>query len=172
MNDLIHSHGRLGFVFVYECIGRDGKLKWRTREENLIPDVGRDYLLNAGLLGGSQLSSWFIGLYANARSNAVTDTMATLMADAGEVTQYTNVGGNRLALTPDALSSGVFSNLGTPAEFEMTANVTVRGGFISSTSTQSSAAGTLLSLVANASPKTVETGEILRVTAGLSLITV
>lgn len=172
MNDLIHSHGRLGFVFVYECIGRDGKLKWRTREENLIPDVGRDYLLNAGLLGGSQLSSWFIGLYANARSNAVGDTMTSLMADAGEITNYVTTGNNRLVLTPDALSNGVFSNQGNPAEFEATANFTVRGGFISSIAPRGGTAGTLLSLVANASPKTVETGEILRVTAGLSLLTI
>lgn len=171
MNDLIHSHGRLGFVFVYECIGRDGKLKWRAREENLIPDVGRDYLLSAGLLGGSQLSSWFIGLYANARSNVVGDTMTTLMADAGEITDYVTTGSNRLALVPDALSNGVFSNLSNRAEFEATAQFTVRGGFICSNATQGSTAGTLLSLVANSSPKTVEIGEILRVTAGLSLLT-
>lgn len=172
MNDLIHSSAKLGFVYVFECIGRDGRLKWRERQENLIPDVGRDYLLNAGLLGGSQLSSWFIGLYANARTNAVTDTMTTLMADAGEITDYTTAGSNRLALTPDALSNGVFSNLGNPAEFEATADFTVRGGFITSNATQGSTAGTLLSLVANASPKPVETGEILRVTAGLSLLSV
>lgn len=172
MNNLIHSHGKLGFVFVYECIGRDGKLKWGERVENLIPNVGRDYLLNAGLLGGSQLSNWFIGLYANARSNSVNDTMTTLMADAGEITGYVTTGGNRLALTPDPLSNGIFSNLGNRAEFAMTANVTVRGGFIASTAQQGGTAGTLLSLVANTSPKPVLNGEILRVTAGLSLITV
>lgn len=169
MNEFLHSAGKLGFVYEYECIGTDGKVKWRSREENLIPDVGRDYLLSAALLGGSQLSSWFIGLYENSRTNSVSDTMTTLMADAGEITAYTTSGSNRLALTPDALSGGVFSNLGNRAEFTFTSTKTVRGGFISSTSTQGSTAGLLLSLVANSSPKTVDPGEILRVTAGLSM---
>lgn len=169
--DLLHSGGVLGFVYVFECVGRDGKQKWHERVENVIPDVGRDYLLSAGLLGGSQLSSWFIGLYSNARSNVVGDTMTTLMADAGEITDYVTTGSNRLAMVPDALSNGVFSNLGNRAEFEATAQFTVRGGFICSNATQGSTAGTLLSLVANSSPKPVDIGEILRVTAGLSLIT-
>lgn len=170
MMDLKHSNGLIGFVFVYECLDSEGRFKWRYRQENMIPDVGRDYLLNAALLAGSQLSTWYIGLYENARTNVVGDTMATLMADAGEITTY--AGGQRLVLTPDALSSGVFSNLGTPAEFDFTSTKTVRGGFVSSVSVHGSVSGTLLSLVSNASPKTVESGETLRVTAGLSLATI
>lgn len=160
---------RIGFVYDLTCIARDGKVKWRERVHNLIPDVGRDYILNAALLAGSQLSSWYIGLYENARTPVAADTMALLIADCGELTTYTNVGGNRLALTPDALSGGVFSNAGTPAQFAFTADRTVRGGFIASSAPQLGTTGTLLSAVLLGSPKAIETGETLEVVAGLSL---
>lgn len=169
--DLIHQ-AHIGFVYVYECFDTNGKLKWRDREENLIPNVGRDYILTAALLAGSQLPNWYISLYENTRTPLVSDTMTTLMADCGEVTTYTSAGSLRLALTPDALSSGVFSNLSTPAEFVFTAAKTIKGGFITSSSAWGSTSGTLLSAVANTSPKTVGIGETLRVTAGLSLTTV
>jgi len=163
---------RIGFIYDLTYIARDGSVKWRERVHNLIPYAGRDYILNASLLGGSQLTTWFIGLYQNARTPLAADTMATLIADCGELVTYTNVGGNRLALTPDALSNGVFSNLGTPAEFEFTADRTVRGGFISSSAPQSGTTGTLLSAVQLSTPKVITTGEKLQVVAGLSLTTV
>ena len=168
--DLIHKT-HIGFVYVYECFDADGRLKWRDREENVIPDVGRDYLLNAGLLSGAQLPNWYIGLYENTRTPLAGDTMTSLLADCGEVTTYTSAGSLRLALT-GSLSSGVFSNIASPAEFTFTAAKTIKGGFIASSAAQGATSGTLLSAVANSSPKSVGIGETLRVTAGLSLTTV
>lgn len=169
--NLLHSDGKLGFVYVYECIGVDGEVKWVAREENLIPDVGRDYVLNAALNGGAQFSTWYIGLYEANRTPIVSDTMVTLMADCQEIVSYTSPGNLRLALTDDPLSGGVWSNLGTKAEFAFTAAKDVYGGFVCSNAAQGSSAGLLLSAVKNGSPKPVENGEILRVTAGLSLTT-
>ena len=168
--DLIHKT-HIGFVYVYECFDADGRLKWRDLEENIIPDVGRDYLLNAGLLSGAQLPNWYIGLYENTRTPLAGDTMTSLLADCGEVTTYTSSGSLRLALT-GSLSAGVFSNIASPAEFVFTAAKTIKGGFIASSAAQGATSGTLLSAVANSSPKSVGIGETLRVTAGLSLTTV
>jgi hypothetical protein len=167
----LHELARIGFVYDLTCIGRDGQVKWHERVENLIPNVGRDYILSSALLGGSQLTSWFIGLYENARTPVAADTMTTLIADCGELTTYTTEGTNRLTLTPDALSGGVFSNLGTPADFVFTADRTVRGGFISSNATRGATVGTLLSAVQLSTPKAITTGETLQVVAGLSLTT-
>lgn len=169
--DLIHK-GHVGFVYVYECFDAEGNLKWSEREENIIPDVGRDYILTAALLSGTQLPNWYIGIYENVRVPLTGDTMTTLMADCGEITTYTSSGSLRLALTPDALSAGVFSNLSNKAEFVFTSAKTVRGGFIASSAAQGSTSGTLLSAVSNSSPKVVAAGETLSVTAGLSLTTV
>ena len=168
--DLIHKT-HIGFVYVYECLDKNGRLKWRDREENIIPNVGRDYILNAALLSASQLPNWYISLYENTRVPLVSDTMTTLMADCGEVITYTSAGSLRLALT-GTLSSGVFSNIASPAEFVFTAAKTIKGGFVTSSAAWGSTSGTLLSAVANSSPKSVGIGETLRVTAGLSLTTV
>ena len=169
--DFGHSGGKLGFVYNYECIGIDGRVKWTERIENIIPDVGRDYLLNAGLLGGAQLVNWYVGLYENVRAPIHLDTMTTLMADCGEVTAYTSAGSLRLVLA-GSLDDGVFSNFSTPAEFVFTADKIIKGGFVTSSAAQGSSSGTLLSAVQNSSPKIVSLGETLRVTAGLALITV
>jgi hypothetical protein len=163
---------KIGFVYDFECIGVDGEVRWTAREENLIPDVGRDYILNAALTGGSQLSTWYIGLYENTHVPVVSDTMTSLLADAGEITTYTSAGSLRLQLQAGALSAGVYSNVATKAEFVFTANKSVRGGFIASSAAQGATSGTLLSAVYNSSAKAVNAGETLRVTAGLSLTTV
>lgn len=168
--DLIHKT-HIGFVYVYECFDVDGKLKWRAREENIIPDVGRDYILDAALASGAQLPNWYIGLYENTRVPLAGDTMTSFLADCGEVTTYTSAGALRLVLS-GTRTSGVFSNIASPAEFVFTAAKSIKGGFIASSAAQGSTSGTLLSAVANSSPKPVDIGETLRVTAGISLITV
>lgn len=170
MNFVHKAH--LGFVYVYECFDKDGNLKWSSREENLIPNQGRDYMLTAALLSGAQLPNWYIGLYETAYNPVATDTLITLLANATECTAYTTAGAQRLQLTPSPLSNGVFSNIDSPAEFTFTSNKTVYGGFITSNGSQGNTGGTLLSVVSNGSPKSVDVGEILKVTAGLSLVTV
>ena len=163
------SAGKIGFRYVFECVGTDGGVKWRFEEDNVIPGEGRDYLMNAALLGGSQFTNWFIGLYEGAHAPVVGDTMATFPGTATEITgAYTEA--SRVSFVPDALSGGVFANAGSPAIFTFNAPKTVRGGFISSAATKGATTGVLLSAVLASSPKIVGAGEALRVTAGLSLI--
>lgn len=170
--NLVHAEGKLGFVYHWECIDTKGNTKWRMTTHNLIPDVGRDYLLNAGLNGGAQYNTWYIGIYEANRVPVVSDTMATLIADCQESQAYTSPGNLRLTLVDDALSNGVWSNATTPAEFAFTAAKSIYGGFLSSNSAQLNTTGLLLSAVHNGTAKSVLAGEILRVTAGLSLTTV
>lgn len=162
---------KLGFVYSWECVDAHGRKKWAMQSKNLIPNVGRDYILNAALNGGVQFSTWYIGLYEANRTPIATDTMASFIADCQEITTYTSTGGLRLELQDAPLSDGIWSNATSPAEFTFTATKTVRGGFISSNAVQGATAGLLLSAVQNSSPKVVENGEILRVVAGLTLLT-
>lgn len=165
------SKARIGFEYKFECFDAQGRLKWEFTEHNLIPNEGRDYLLNAGLLAGSQFSNWYIGLYEGAHSPVAADTMAGFPAAATEITAaYDEV--SRPALTPNALSSGIFINSASPAVFTFNASKTVRGGFISSGSGKGGTTGVLLSAVLASSPKDVVDGDQLRVTAGLSLVTI
>jgi len=162
---------KIGFVYCFECLDRHGKRKWRFYETNLIPNEGRDYILNAALNAGAQLSTWYIGLYSGSYAPVATDTMATFPAAATEITTAYSEG-TRPALTPDALAAGLWANLATPATFTFTAaSTTVRGGFISSGSAKGGTTGVLLSAVLAGSPKTVLVGEVLKVSAGLTLVT-
>ena len=165
------SKARIGFEYTFECFDQDGRLKWAFTEHNLIPNEGRDYLLNAGLLAGAQLSSWYIGLYEGAHTPLATDTMAGFPAAATEITTaYDEV--SRPALVPNALSGGVYINTASPAVFTFNAAKTVRGGFITSGSVKGGVTGVLLSAVLASSPKDVVALDQLRVTAGLSLVTI
>lgn len=162
----------LGFVYYFEHLDVDGNVISHERIENIIPNVGRDYILNAALNGGSQFNTWYLGVYEANRTPIISDTMTSLIADCQECTQYNTSGGLRKVIAPDALSGGVWSNLSTPIELLFTSEKTIYGGFICSNAAQGATAGTLLSAVKNGSPKQVGVGETLRVTAGLSLITV
>lgn len=166
--DFTHKHG-VGFVYQMECFSPDGKLLWSAREENILPNEGRDYMMNAALNLGSQFGNWFIGLYEGSYAPVAGDTMATFPASATEITAYSEAA--RVALVDEALASGLWANSVTKAQFTFTAAKTVRGAFISSGSVKGGTTGVLLSAVLAASPKTVNTGEILQVVAGLSLVT-
>lgn len=157
-----------GFTYTLECIGADGRTRWKEEFHNLLPNVGRDYIINAAMSGGSQFTTWYIGLYENAHTPVVGDTMTTLLASAGETTDY---GATRLTLTP-ALSGGVWSNSASPAEADFTSSATIRGGFITSGSTVGSTSGLLLSAGLLPTAKTIAAGETLKVTAGWSLTSI
>jgi len=161
---------KIGFKYRFECFDTEGNLKWEFTEENLIPDAGRDYMLNAALNAGAQFSTWYIGLYSGNYVPVAGDTAATFPASATEITTaYT---GDRKVLVPGALSAGMWANVASPAVFEFSAaTTTVSGGFISTVATKGGTTGVLLSAVLATSPKTVLAGESLKVTAGLSFVT-
>ena len=165
------SLAKIGFTYRFEHLSAGGSVLSVEETHNLIPDQGRDYILNAALLLGSQFNSWYIGIYEGSYTPQTTDTMDTIVAAATEITTaYSET--TRGLLVPDALAGGVYSNAATPSTFTFTAAKTVRGGFISSGSVKGGTTGILLSAVLASSPKVVGIGESLRVTAGLSLVTI
>lgn len=164
-----HSNGILGFVYLFKCIGLDGKIRWEERMENIIPNEGRDYILNAALNGGSQYSTWYIGLFEGSYTPVAGDGAATFPGSATETTAYTS--STRPVLNDGALVSGLWANVASPASFVFSADKTIRGGFISSLATKGGVSGVLLSAVLGSSPKSVDSGETLQVTSGLTLIT-
>lgn len=168
----LHGWGRIGFVYHLEHVGANGEIISRERLENIIPDVGRDYILTSSMLSGSQYAAWYIGLYKDAYTAVEGDTLTTFLANANECITYDTAGDNRLTLTPDALADGLFSNNGTPAEFDFnTQGETIRGGFITGTQSRLSSTGLLLSAILFPTPKVLALGETLRVKAGIQLVT-
>jgi len=159
-----------GFLYEIECVTPDGEVRWVEKIHNIIPTPALNYLLSSSLNNGARYTEWFIGLYPNNYSPVSNDTMTTLIANAGETTEYDET--TRVALTPDGIANGLYSNYTTPSEFSINSNITVRGGFISSNSTKSSTSGLLLSAALFASPRSIVSGETLRVRAGMQLASV
>lgn len=165
---MIESKGKIGFKYLIEVI-KDGKVVDSEVVENIIPTEGLNHMLNVVLNGTTPVTDWFIGLYENDYTPLATDAMATFPGAgvALETTAYTAAA--RLALTTAAAAAGAVTNTANKAEFTFNATKTIRGGFISSSSTKGGTTGTLLSAVKFATAKSMEADAILRVTAGLTL---
>lgn len=164
---------KLGFTYTFEHYGVDGKLKSSETVLNLMPDEMVAYFLNAGLKGGSQYTSFYIGVYEANRTPVAADTMTTLLADCTESTSYTVTGGNRQLLVLPAPSAGVISTAADPNILVFTAPCTIRGGFVTTGITRGATAGMLCSAVKLSAAKTItEAGESLKVPVGFGFVAV
>lgn len=162
------SEGNIGFEYIVEAFDASGNLLDSEVVHNLMPEEGCNHMLSvvAGL--SSQAPGWWIGLYSGNYTPVPGDTAATFPASATEFTQY--AGATRKAFSPGAPDNGTLDNVASKAEFEFTQDVAVTGGFLASASAKGATTGTLWSAVRFSSPKAPGVGGILRITAGIVLI--
>jgi hypothetical protein len=158
--------------FRMECYDKDGLLKWSAESQNLVVNVGLQYMAGTALTSTTQITSWFIGLYGAGASNtpAAGDTMSS-HAGWTEVTPYS---GTRPAATFAAATNAnpsVVTNSASPASFAINATQTVGGAFLVSNSTAGGSTGTLFSAADFQSPgdRSVVSGDTLNVTYTFSL---
>lgn len=120
---------------------RDGKVIAEYDFPNAVTNAGKDYILNAGFNGGTQVTGWVIGLLDNTSFSALaaTDTMAS---HAGWIEFQGYSQANRVPWGQSASSGQSVSN-GTPATFNITAVGTVAGIFVVSQNTKGGTIGTL-----------------------------
>ena len=160
---------RAGFVYDIEH-WRAGQLIGTERIHNLMPNEGVAHALGVLLKGVTQVPTWYIGLYEANYTPTLADTAATFPASASETTTYAET--TRVVFNEGAVSGGTCDNSANKAEFTSNADKTIYGGFIASASGKGATSGVLLSAVKFASPKTFDTGDIIRVTAGFTLASV
>lgn len=158
-----------GFLYRIEHV-RAGEVIDAEVKHNLMPMEGANHTINGLLHGGTQVATWYIGLYSGNYTPQLGDTAATFPGSATELTTYAESA--RVAFVESAASGGVSDNSANKAEFTSNANATVYGGFIVSASAKGATSGVLLSAVKFASPKTFNSGDVLRVTAGFTLASV
>lgn len=156
--------------YVVECHDKEGNLKWVAETDNLVVNVGLQYLAGCGLTSTTQITTWYLGLYGAAASNtpAATDTLA-IHAGWTEITPYS---GNRPSVTFAAATNAnpsVVTNSASKAQFTMNATATVGGAFLCSAA--SGTTGTLFSAADFSSPgdRSVVSGDVLSVTYTFSL---
>lgn len=152
--------------FTVECYDKNGLLKWTQAFPNGIVDVGIEYLLDAGFNGGSQVSTWYMGLVDNSGFSAFAnaDTMSS-HSGWSESTAYSE--STRPEWTAGAAASRAVTNSST-VDFSMNATATIRGIFITSDNTKSGTTGTLWSTAAFSSNASVTNGDTLKVTYTVS----
>lgn len=159
--------------YVVECFDKDGKLKWVSESDNLVVNVGLQYMAGVALTSTAQITSWYVGLYGSGATNspAAGDTMA-LHAGWTEVTAYTEatrVLANFAAATN--ANPSVVTNTLNKAVFSINGTTVVGGAFLTSSSTKGGTAGTLFSAADFSSPgdRSVVSGDVLNVTYTFSL---
>lgn len=159
---------KAGFAYTVETVNRrTGEVVSTETVHNVMPEEGRNHVLDVALNGATQVLSWYLLPFGNAYTPQDTDTAATFPALAGELTGY--AGATRIEINTATASGGVVDNAANRAEFDFTTDTTVRGMALISTPTKGAASGILLSAVLLASPKTPGPDFIMRVLAIIDL---
>jgi len=163
-----HSAGlRAGGVFKIEQV-RDGEVIASEVVPNIVLDSGLNYLLDAALSNGSQITNFYISLYRNNYTAGGTTTFANFLVSAGEIsTQFAEVA--RQAWGDNAVASMVISNA-TPVAFNATENTSVWGAFIvGNDATFGSSTGTLIAASKFPALRSLLNGDILNITYSFSI---
>lgn len=147
------------FNMRFECFGDDGALKWQEEGHNTVMTGGKNDIIDKYFKGAAYTAAWFLGLKGTG-VEVVGDTLAS-HATWSEVTPYA---GNRPAITFGTTVGG--SNTATQIDITINAGATVAGGFIASVATGT--AGVLYSAKDFAAPRSVLSGDTLRVTLTVS----
>lgn len=139
-----------------------GNVAWEDEVHNLVVNEGLDHLLDCTLAGGTQITSWFLGLTDGTPTPAAGDTMSS-HAGWTEVTDYDEA--NRPACTFGSVSSQSVDNSGSVASYSINASVTIGGAFLTSDNTKGGSTGTLYSVGAfSGGDKSAGNGDTLEVT--------
>jgi len=167
------AHGR----YEIECIGADGKLKWRDTIENVVATVGKNLALDTFLAGSAYtVTGPYMGLISSISYIATVagDTMTShsgwLEAGGANAPTYS---GNRKTAAWSAASSGSKA-LSAALSFAITSSGTLKGAFIvygsGASSTKDNTSGTLWSSgTFTSGDKAVVNGDTLNVNYSTSL---
>ena len=173
MKEEVQVHGR----YEVECIGPDGKLKWKDVIENTVVTVGKNLALDTYLAGSAYtVVGPFMGLISSVSYSAIaaTDTMTShagwLEAGGANAPTYT---APRKTCAWSAASAGSKA-LSAALSYAMTGAGTVKGAFIvygaGALSTIDNTGGVLYSSgLFSGGDKTVGSGDTLNVSYSASM---
>ena len=134
-------------------IVRQGEVIDEWEDHNLVTNEGLNALLDIMLHGGTQISTWYLGLFEGNYTPVATVTAATITAASTECTAYDE--STRVAYDEAAAYSQSITNAASRATFTFNATKTVYGAFLVSNSTKSGTTGTLLSAARFSASKAV-----------------
>jgi hypothetical protein len=129
LGEQAEAHGR----YEIECIGADGKLRWREVIENVVATVGKNLMLDAALAGAAYtVVGPYMGLISSVSYSAVAagDTMASHSGwlEAGGANAPTYTGNRKTAVWSAATAGG--KALSAALSFAITNSGTAKGAFL------------------------------------------
>ena len=165
------SSASAGGVFNVECFDKDGNLKWKTSEHNLVVNEGLQNMNTQYFKGTAYTAALYLGLITGPGSGTTFAAADTLASKAW--TEFTNYSGSRKAVTFGTATTAdpsVISNSAAPSSFTISgAGGVVAGAFLCTVASGTS--GVLFSESDFQSPgdRTVVSGDTLNVTYTFSL---
>ena len=162
---------KTGFRYCIERFSKDGNLIETRTFHNVMTTEGLTYLLDSSLSGGTPITAWYVVLFQSDYTPVVGDTYAT--PGFTEVTTAVDEA-NRQAWTEAGVSALALTNSASKAVYTFNSAVTlygaaiVGGGSAASTKGDTAGGGYLISAGAD-TPVTTESGEVIRVTASISM---
>jgi hypothetical protein len=165
------SGAKGGGVFHFQCVDKDGNIKWEETTHNLVVNEGLQDMNTQYFKGSAYTGAFYLGLITgpgSGTSYAATDTLAS---HAGW-TEFTNYSGARKSVTFGSASSADPSVIATASAVSFTISSsggTVAGAFLCTVSSGTS--GVLFSEADFQSPgdRVVVSGDTLNVTYTFSL---
>jgi hypothetical protein len=159
-----------GGMYVVECVGADGKVKWADTFHNLVMNSGVQDMNTQYFKGSVYTAAMFLGLITGPGSGTTFTAGDTLALHTGW-TENTAYAGSRKAVTfgtATTANPSVISNSASPSSFAMNATATIAGAFLCTVA--SGTTGVLFSAGDfTAGDKSVASGDTLNVTYTFSL---
>lgn len=159
----------VGGKFTFELV-RDGKVVDKWEDHNLITNEGLNHILNVTLNAGSQVATWYVGLFEGNYTPVAADVHAGaggFATVATECTAYSE--GARVTYNEATATGQSISNSASKATFSINASKTIYGAFLASVSSKgSTAAGTLLAAARFGAARSVQNGDQLLITYTIS----
>lgn len=135
---------------------------------NTFTTEGFNHMLDTEFHDGAKVSTWYMGLWSNNATPAITWTAANFEANADEFTNYDEA--TRVAYVEAAASSGSITNSASKATFTMSAGGgSLWGGSLHSVSTKGSASGVLAAAAKFSAVKTLAESDQVNLGYTLSL---
>ncbi len=159
-----------GATYIVEVVDRHGRVTQRSIERNNVPLQGLNHIAAVVFKGATQVNPWYLAPYEGDYTPTPGDTAATIAAAAVEITTYSLA--QRAEFNEGAVADGSVDNSANKAELTFTADKTVRGVFMISSSPKGGNTGTLISVVPFSSPKTVPNGSVLRIVSGFAFASI
>lgn len=133
-NSTEHLGQRISHVYVVECFGPDGLLRWTDQFHNLVTTAGLDKYLDATLKTGLGAPAWYVGLITGPASGNTYAAGDLMSSHAGWAENQTYSNATRPAWTPGTITSGSVDNTASKAVFNISGSATLAGCFMTDAS--------------------------------------